>query len=281
MKHFLLQNIKPFQSMSETTVKCSGIHFKKYKPCANLQSFISCYWTMISEVKLEKPILHRVIPDGCIDIIIDLSENSYKGTSSIVGTMTKPIFAELKDCVNLIAVRFKPGGYLHFFDIPAYNLTDKIVPYEMVSPGNSHNLIERLILEKHIDSKIKLLQNYLENLLINNDKNDSTVKNALNNILEREGNISISELSENVNISQRQLCRKFENWIGVSPKGFCRIIRFQTIIHMLKNQSECNLLSTALNSGYYDQSHFIHEFCSLYGLTPLEYLKNRKNSSYV
>ena len=277
MEHFSLQDFKPFKSTSETKVESNGLYFRKYHPCVNLQSYISCYWTMISEVKLDKPILHRVIPDGCIDIIINLSENSYAKTSSIVGTMTKPIFAELKNCVNFIAVRFKPGGYLHFFNIPAHELTDKIVPFEMLSTKNSYSLIERVVLEKHIGRKLELFQNYLENLLIINDKNDSTIKHALYNILEKKGNISISELSKNVNISQRQLCRKFENWIGINPKCFCRIIRFQTIIHLLKN-SKFDLLSTALDGGYYDQSHFIHEFSSLYGLTPSEFLKSRKNS---
>ncbi|MBN2589255.1 MAG: helix-turn-helix transcriptional regulator [Sedimentisphaerales bacterium] len=231
---------------------------------------------MESELKLDEPILHRVVPDGCIDIIINLNENSYSLTSSIVGTMTKPIFAELMNHVNLIAVRFKPGGYLHFFDIPAYNLTDEILPFDAISASNSHCLIERLMLEKNINCKLGLLQNYLKNLLIINHKNDSAIKYVLKYILERKGNISISELSQNVNISQRQLCRKFENWIGVSPKSFCRIIRFQTTIHLLKNPN-FDLLTTALNGGYYDQSHFIHEFSSLYGSTPSEFLKSRKN----
>ena len=189
--------------------------------------------------------------------------------------MTKPIFAELKGPVNYVAIRFLPGGFLHFFNDPAHDLTDRIIPLEMISAKKGCNLTEELILENHIYNKIKLLENYLVNLLMTNSRSDPTVKNALHNILKNKGNIRVSELSKNVNSSQRQLCRKFDKWIGISPKAFCRIIRFQTILRMLSQNPKCNLLHIALDSGYYDQSHFIREFNSCCGLNPSEFLKNK------
>jgi AraC-like DNA-binding protein len=275
MEHFPLTEYRPFQSMSETVRKCDRIHCREYIPCKYLQPYISCYWIMTSEIELEEPILHRVIPDGCIDIIFDLNEHSYRKSSSIVGTMTKPIFAELKGPVNYVAIRFLPGGFLHFFNSPAHDLTDRIIPLEMISARKGGNLTEKLILENHIGNKIKLLENFLENLLMTNSRSDPIVKYALHNILKNKGNIRVSEISKNVNSNQRQLRRKFDKWVGISPKAFCRIIRFQTILRMLPRHSKCNLLSIALDGGYYDQSHFIHEFNSCCGLNPSEFLKSR------
>jgi len=275
MEHFSLTEYRPFQSMSETVRQCDRIYCREYIPSEYLQPYISCYWTMTSEIELEEPILHRVIPDGCIDIIFDLNERSYRQASSIVGTMTKPIFAELKGQVNYVAIRFLPGGFLHFFNSPVYDFTDRIIPLEMISEKKGHNLTEQLVMENHIGNKIKLLENYLKNLLTTNNRNDPIVKNALHNILKNKGNIRVSELSKNVNSSQRQLCRKFDKWVGISPKAFCRIIRFQTILRMLPHHSKCNLLSIALDGGYYDQSHFIHEFNSCCGLNPSEFLKSK------
>ena len=275
MEHFSLTEYRPFQSMSETVRQCDSIYCREYVPCEYLQPYISCYWTMTSEIELEEPILHRVIPDGCIDIIFDLNERSYRQASSIVGTMTKPIFAELKGQVNYVAIRFLPGGFLHFFNSPVYDFTDRIIPLEMISAKKGCNLTEQLFMENHIGNKIKLLENYLENLLTTNNRNDPIIKNALHNILKNKGNIRVSELSKNVNSSQRQLCRKFDKWVGISPKAFCRIIRFQNILRTLHHHSKCNLLSIALDGGYYDQSHFIHEFNSCCGLNPSEFLKSK------
>ena len=275
MEHFSLTEYRPFQSMSETVRQCDSIYCREYIPSEYLQPYISCYWTMTSKIKLEEAILHRVIPDGCIDIIFDLNKRSYRQASSVVGTMTKHIFAELEGQVNYVAIRFLPGGFLHFFNSPVYDFTDRIVPLETISGQEGHNLTEQLVIENHIGNKIKLLENYLENLLTTNNRSDPIVKNALHNILKNKGNIRVSELSKNVNSSQRQLCRKFDKWVGISPKAFCRIIRFQTILRMLPHHSKRNLLFVALDGGYYDQSHFIHEFNSCCGLNPSDFLKSK------
>lgn len=275
MENISLTEYRPLHSMSETTRKHNSIHYREYIPGKHLQPYISCFWTMTSEIDLEEPILHRVIPDGCADIIFDLNEHSYKEAGSVVGTMTKPIFAKLKGRVNYVAIRFLPGGFLHFFDNALYNFTDQIIPLEIISGKEERNLTEQLFLENHIENQIKLLESHLERLLKTNNKNDPVVKNAIYNILVNKGNIRVSELSKIVHTSKRQLRRKFERWVGVSPKAFCRIIRFKNVLRMVRSGPKCNWLSIALEGGYYDQSHFIHEFNSYYGLNPSEFLKSK------
>ncbi|MHC4087713.1 MAG: DUF6597 domain-containing transcriptional factor [Planctomycetota bacterium] len=272
MKHISLTDRSAFHSMSETTGKYNCIHYREYTPNRHLQPYISCYWTMTSEIELEKPIPHRVIPDGCADIIFDLNEHSYRQAGSIVGTMTKPIFAILKGRFHYIAIRFLPGGFLHFFDSAMYNFTDQIIPLETTSGKDSRNLIEKL---NHIENQIKLLESHLERLLKTNNKNDPVAKNAIYNILVNKGNIRVSELSGIVDTSKRQLRRKFERWVGVSPKAFCSIIRFKNVLRMVRSGPKRNWLSIALDGGYYDQSHFIHEFNSYYGLNPSDFLRNK------
>jgi AraC-like DNA-binding protein len=228
---------------------------------------------MTSDMELEEPISHRVVPDGCTDIIFDLSGHSYRQAASVVGTMTKPIFAELKADVNYMAIRFLPGGFLEFFDSSAHNLTDRIIPLEAISGREEHDVTEQLVLEHHIASRIELLDRYLEKLLRRNNRKDPVAKNAIRIILSNKGNIRISELPEIVGCSERHLRRKFDRWLGVSPKVFCRIIRFQNVCRTLHHNPKCNLLSAALDVGYYDQSHFIHEFNSYYGLNPSEFVR--------
>jgi AraC-like DNA-binding protein len=110
-----------------------------------------------------------------------------------------------------------------------------------------------------------------------NKNRDPLLHTTVYNILKNMGNIKISELAKSVNISKRQLRRKYNQWIGVSTKTFCRIIRFQSILQSAKAYSKKNLFPLALDIGFYDQSHFIHEFSSFYGLTPLEFAKIKKS----
>ena len=275
MEYISLTDHRTFHSIPVTTRKFHSLHYREYTPGKHLQPYISCYWTMTSEIELDKPIPHRVIPDGCADIIFDLNEHSYRKAGSVVGTMTKPIFAKLKGRVNYLAIRFLPGGFLHFFDSAMHNFTDQIIPLETTSGKDSRNLIEQLFLENHIENQIKLLESHLERLLKTNNKNEPVAKNAIYNILVNKGNISVSELSRIVDTSKRQLRRKFERWVGVSPKAFCRIIRFKNVLRMVRSGPKCNWLSIALDGGYYDQSHFIHEFNSYYGLNPSDFLRSK------
>ena len=150
MEYFYLKEYRPFQSMSETVSKCSSIRCRQYRPGERLRPYISCYWTMTSGTELEEPISHRVIPDGCVDIIFDLHGNCYGEAAAIAGTMTRPIFAELKGRVNYLAIRFLPGGFLHFFDAPVCHIADRVVPLEMISARKESDFTERLIWESNI-----------------------------------------------------------------------------------------------------------------------------------
>lgn len=275
MRQSFFGEYRPFQSMSEAVRKSGAICCERYSPGEQLQPYISCYWTMASTIELKKPVLHRILPDGCMDIIFDLSEHSLAKTASIAGTMTKPLFDELRKQICYIAIRFRPGGFPYFFDTPAFYLTDKVLPLETISANREHELIARLIETDDISERIKLLDRHFSNLLVRNNRDDPAVKIALSDILRHKGNIGISQLSKSIGRSQRQLRRKFEKWIGISPKSFSKIIRFQNTLRMLPSRSGSSLLYVALDAGYYDQSHFIHEFNSYSGLNPSDFLAEK------
>jgi AraC-like DNA-binding protein len=229
---------------------------------------------MTSEVKLPNPILHRVLPDGCTDIIFDPNARSYAEGGLIVGTMTRPILTELTGRLRYVAVRFQPAGFLHFFDGQMSDFTDQILPLEIISGRKVCNLIERLGAESDLENQVRLLERWLSGLL-RADRSDPVMTIAMQNILRTGGNSGIFELSKLAGISERQLRRKFVRWIGISPKTFCRTIRFRSFLRSVRNNPRCTLLHVALDCGYYDQAHFIHEFNSFCGLRPSDYLKTK------
>lgn len=259
--------------MSETAKRCSGIRCREYAPTQRLRPYISCYWAMRSKTCLEKPVPHRVIPDGCVDMIFDLDEGSSWQTGVVVGTMTRPIFAHLKGRVNYVAVRFLPGGCLNFLDGPMCDFTDRVLPLGMITGKEGRNITEQLAGQNRNEDRIRVLEHYLLRLLRTDIRGDSLVRTAVSSILRSGGNIRVSELSGITGTGARQLHRNFERWIGVGPKAFCRIIRFQNFLRKIKHCLRADALSVALDCGYYDQSHFIHEFGMYCGLTPSEFFR--------
>ena len=210
MDHFTLINYKPFQTRAEIAGKTSKIYCRQFVPSLPLQPYIQCYWEMKSETKLEKPVLFRVIPDGCIDIIFDLNNSSCEKAASTVGTMTKPIFVELKHWINYIAVRFLPGGFLHFFNTPAYHFADKIIPLELIAGKQSCQSIEQLISPASTKDRIRILEVFLGRSLSINKNRDPVLHTTLYDVLKKMGNIKISELAKTMNKGSSQQTSNYD-----------------------------------------------------------------------
>lgn len=89
------------------------------------------------------------------------------------------------------------------------------------------------------------------------------------------GLLSSAEVADRVGFSQRRFIEVFRDEVGLAPKLFCRVQRFQQLIKKIKNQDPVDWADVAVSFAYYDQAHFIHDFQQFSGLTPTEYLRLR------
>jgi AraC-like DNA-binding protein len=108
--------------------------------------------------------------------------------------------------------------------------------------------------------------------LARNGKVDVTLDRSLTLIYSTRGQIRIDEIAAKLGLSNRQLVRKFNNSIGLSPKEFTRVIKFIGSLNYLKVNPKRNLAEAAYTCGYYDQAHFIRDFKEYAGLTPSQFL---------
>lgn len=89
----------------------------------------------------------------------------------------------------------------------------------------------------------------------------------------RHGGLSVATLARSEGMSERQLLRLFDSELGVGPKAFSRVVRFQHALAGLFASNGDRALNLALDAGYYDQAHFIHDFRALCGVTPASLLR--------
>ena len=102
---------------------------------------------------------------------------------------------------------------------------------------------------------------------------DMRISEAIKQIIQDSGQISLIELSDKLQLSKRTLERNFYKETGLLPKQFARIIQFQASLRQLRTKEYNKLSDIVYSNGYADQSHFIHVFKSFTGLTPKEYVK--------
>ena len=257
--------------LTDSLDKECQIQYREFLPSTHLRSHIACYSSAVSTTVIETPFPHRIIPDGCTNLIFDLNNPSGR-FGFVTGPLTEAQSVPFVNQVQLVGIRFYPGSAPLFFDGHVQAPSNQTAPLAAISGDADDRMISEQLAEEHsLEKKIAIVDKYIAGHLEENKEIDPILMGALEIIYQHRGDIGISCLAKQLQISQRQLNRKFDTWIGMSPKTFCRIIRFQNVLKILSTASSDDLLSIALDSGYYDQSHFIHEFNSLCGLSPFTY----------
>ncbi len=94
-------------------------------------------------------------------------------------------------------------------------------------------------------------------------------------VYNQNGKQPVSEITKQVGYSRRRLSELFRDTIGTSPKQYSRILRFQQVLRLIREDSNPDLSRIAHISGYYDQAHFNRDFKALSGITPTEYLDKK------
>ena len=249
----------------------ASVEFQRHSPSLWLNPYVRNFWMLRCGGVPASPRRHRVVPDGCIDLIFMRRGPTEVYRASIVGTMTRPIEEELTSHVDYIGIRFNPGGFRHFFQTPPRELTDRIVSLEdLLSPSR---LAERLAERCSLTACLRNLEDELSRRF-RSEERDLLPAGVLETISARQGNVPMTQLGRMAGCSPRHLRRMFHESIGIGPKTFCRIIRFMSAFRMLRRNPRLSFLDVALDAGYYDQAHFIHEFEDFYGSSPSTIFEN-------
>jgi AraC-like DNA-binding protein len=230
----------------------------------------------------------RFLPDGEVQIIFDLTDDpkyiyhneTLKEIQScqnvwFSGFRTEPITIPSGKESEMLIVQFKKGKAFPFLSEPMQNLTNYVVDAELVLKSEILNIRERLLASRTIDLKFQILEENLLQCYLNKLQQNPFVDFAISKILACPNQVSIKEISQNVGFSHKHVCKIFKENVGVTPKAFLKIIRFQKAIQQIEEQRIMDWSAIAYDCGFYDQSHFIADFKVFSGFTPTEYIKQK------
>lgn len=264
--------------------------YREHAPHPALGRLVECHWSIRTWVDPVRPVIHRVLPDGCIDILFDLtsSETAPDGRESgadasaspgprgarAVGTMTRPLPVRRSGEVDLHGVRFRPGGARAFLDTEAHRLTDRAVPLDALWGRMSSELRERLVAADDVGRRVSLVDEALLARLRSGARADTAVLVASELVARRQGAVTVDAMANAAGLGARQLERRFLDGVGIPPKTACRVARLRAAVAMLQGEPEMPLARIALEAGYADQPHFTREFRRLAATTPGAYRRD-------
>lgn len=220
----------------------------------------------------------RVLPDTCTELFINYIDNaptviSGKSTGSyqrsfLVSRMNRFMDVQSPAITGLISVCFYPGATRHFFPLPMNEIANDVTGLRHLWKGMIVELEDRIVSAETNDDRVMILQQSLYKELNKHYKEDKTIEYCLWQMNCARGQLTIGNLSDTTGISNRQLLRKFNYQVGLSPKEFVRITKFINSLSLLKKYPAMSLTEIAYECGYYDQAHFIHAYKEFSGYSP-------------
>lgn len=249
------------------------MRYREITPSPPLNKYVECFWTLESSAPSTQP--ERILPDGCIELILNFGDRfsqhcdhtrKLQPKNFLVGQMTGPIMISPSGPVQLIGIRFHPGGTLPFLRLPLHEVTDQVVELGSLSSTLESDLLHAASESPVLSEKIRAIERFLTTCLTTS-KYDSRLMNIAARIVDSRGLIAVDELAGDAGISSRQLERRFLREVGVGPKLLGRIIRFQQVFRAVEQSSNA-WAEIAVECGYYDQAHLIRDFNQFAQQTP-------------
>lgn len=245
----------------------------EYPPDIRLQHLIDTYW--VSDALLKDPVSQRILPDGCVDIIFNFSGDQRNGkvvpeAPRIIGAMTTAHqIHHQPGQVQMMGIRFRPGGITAFTRMPVHEITDKHIPLDVADTLFDPSFYNALF-DINLTWRLHHIDHYLTARLGQYFIPDKRILHAASLVKNSHGSISMRKLAQEACLSERQFERKFKSAVGITPKYFSKVVRFQYARHFLKSHPQAPFDTVAACCGYHDRSHLHKDFCQLGKFPPSE-----------
>ena len=264
-----------------STIAESNLGMREYSVHPVLSPFVKCIWSQESDRAILNAGRERILPDSCVELVIHFQDpflthfpgecSALQPQSFVVGQMKRFLEIEPAGRMGLIAVRFRARGAYLFFQRPLSEVAAGIVDLEDIWKELAGELTERIATAGGTTERVRIIEEALLGLLAKNGHYDRTVDRCLQLIDADRGQLNVAQLAATLGVSNRQLSRRFQHVVGLSPKEYARVSRFLHVIRLFSDSEPRTLTDTAMACGYLDQAHFNHEFREMAGMTPGEF----------
>jgi AraC-like DNA-binding protein len=259
----------------------------RHIPAPPLDAFVECLWLFVSP---PRPFVkERMMPSGTGTLIVNLLEDevrSYSGEglevvhrlpgSALTAAQSRSFVIDTLEQTNVMGVEFHPGGTWPFFAPAAEELLDQHVSLKDLWGGHAESLRARLLAAPTPREKFRVLEAALIELATRPMEIDRCVAHAVKALSGAPQVNTIADLGKRTNTSARNFSRVFSQQVGLKPKTFMRIQRFQRVLAQVGLGRTIDWASVVAQCGYYDQAHFIKDFRAFSGFTPTEYVERNK-----
>jgi AraC-like DNA-binding protein len=255
----------------------------RFLPSAPLSAYIEAFCLYEGDAPLHTK--ERCLPTGSMAVVINLGHDILRVVcpehadqfQSLHGGVLHGAFSQYSvidptTMVTTLSICFKPGGARLFLPMPASEMTNQVVDLFTLWGTTALDLREQLLAARTKAEIVRILERFLLAHVAWEQIPHPAIPFALTSFQLGKGQRPISEVTAQLGVSPKRFIHLFEEATGLTPKVFCRLLRFQEVLRLIENGPQISWADLALSCGYFDQAHFIHDFQTFSGLTPQAYL---------
>jgi AraC-like DNA-binding protein len=259
------------------------------KPCPPLDRFIRTLW--YARAPAPRHGRERILPTGCVQVILNLARDflmdcregqppARSSPSLVVGARSIYEIVDTSDMADLIGIVFEPGGFPVFAADAADRFSNCSVALDDLWGRQVNDWRDRLREIASPAARLRCFESFLmgtfaARLVTRNRGRDSVLTFALGRFARVPSITTVREVAHSVGWSERHFSQVFREEVGLSPKVWCRIQRFQRAVRQLHAEADVTWAELALDWGFYDQSHFANEFRAFSGIDATTYSARR------
>lgn len=249
------------------------MRFQKILPNPLLQEYVQYFWILEDFMENKEVKDFKILPDGIPALIFQDTPNHFINSTNlkvpklyVYGQFTQYTDQRVEGGFRIIGAYLTPASLKTLFHIDAFELSNQNIPLEDLV---SNSILEALVNVISIEEKLQIISAFLLQRI--QEVKYTNQKAQFASILLQRGK-TLKEVQQEMNMTERSLERLTKQHIGMSPKMFSRIMRFQYSLDLLRNIEIKNFTDLAYRQEYFDQSHFIREFKEFTGYSPKHFL---------
>jgi AraC-like DNA-binding protein len=256
--------------------------FRSYKPSPPLCEFVEDFW--LYQDYAGEHARERILPSGTLEMVFNLNEDElriygprqqdecrrYSGTV-ISGPYAGSFMSDATEETSIMGVHFRPGGAFPVLGIPAGELTNTHLDLSAVWGQAAAELREQLSRLAQPSERFQRLERNILERLYGISIRHNAVRRAVDILVRTHGQAKTRDIAKAVDLSQARLIKVFTGEVGLRPKLFGRVQRFQHAIVLARNAPIIDWAQIATDCGYFDQSHLIRDFVEFSGVSPADY----------
>lgn len=258
--------------------------YRSYTPAPPLGDFVDRFWLCSDAPPHSR---ERILPSGTIELVVNLREDEIRiydpshpdrctrmSGAILSGAYSRFFVIDPLQHASILGVHFKPGGAFPFLGAPAGELADTHVDVETLWGRSAAELRERLCSAATPAERFSLMEGALLSRFRHPPKRHGAVPAALD-AFGRSVESRVRDVARRVGLSQRRFIQVFTAEVGLTPKLYSRVQRFQQARALAGKAAAPDWARVAVDCGYYDQSHLIRDFLAFSGLTPADYVRRQ------